>query len=343
MTTRKVRKRRRIKKRKRRILVTFLLFLGILIGGGAYYATQVYTATFQGLERGEKSALRDEAVDIGKDPISVLLLGVEDYSSHGAGGRADTIIVMTLDPDTKEMTMTSIPRDTRVDLPADKVGEQYAGSHKINAAYSLGEISGYGAEKLTVETVEEYLDIPIDKYAKVNFEAFVDVVEIMDGVTIDVKEGFSQKSHLNSSIIEFDEGPTKMTGEEALAFVRMRKHDAAVTYPRDERQRQFIKASIDEAISAGTLFKLGEISDVLGKNVSTNLSPREIFAIQKAFSSEESSVETIKIDGENSRLEDGLYYFTAYEESLMEVKAQLQTLLDYKHSEPETDTTESSY
>ncbi len=324
----RVRRRKKKKKKRMRRIVSFLFILALLIGGGFYYVSKVYTASYQDLDR-EKSDLRAEAVDIGDDPISILLMGVEDYSTNGAAGRADTQIVMTLDPDTNNMTMTSIPRDTKVDIPAYKVGEKYAGSHKLNATYSLGEVSGYGAEKLAVETVEDYLEIPIDKFASVNFEGFMDIVDLMGGVTIDVKEGFWERSSLDhDKKIQFEKGPTKMTGEEALAFVRMRKRDVGLTYTRDERQRQFLKASIDEALSAGNLLKVNDFTDVLGKSVSTNLKLSELYAVQKALSSNNPSTETFLIEGEDKRLNDGLYYFVPDEVSLAQVKQKLKTALE---------------
>ncbi|WP_079478155.1 LCP family protein [Halobacillus salinus] len=329
----RIRRRKNIKKRRRRIAAVILLVLGLGVGIAIYYTSQIYSASYKDLDRGEKSDVREEAVDIGEDPISLLLLGVEDYSSNGENGRADTQIVLTLNPKTEEMTMTSIPRDTRVEIPAEKVGEEYAGKHKLNATYSLGALTGYGAEKLAVETVEDYLNIPIDKYATINFEGFMEVVDLFGGVTIDVKKPFWERSTVDrSNIIEFEEGPTEMDGEEALAFVRMRKRDVAVEYPRDERQRQFIKATVDQAISAGTIFKMNQLSDIVGDNISTNMSLREIYSFQKAFSSEELTTETIKIDGVNERLEDGLFYFVPDEESLDEVKTELQNRLEYTPS-----------
>ncbi|MYL30969.1 MULTISPECIES: LCP family protein [Halobacillus] len=329
MAKKLVRVRRRKKKRRIRRWIVFLFVLSLLIGGGFYYVNKVYTASYEDLDRGEKSDLRDEAVDIGDDPISLLLMGVEDYSTDGGAGRADTQIVMTLDPDTKEITMTSIPRDTQVDIPAYKVGDQYAGTHKLNAAYSLGEVSGYGAEKLTIETVEDYLGIPIDKFASVNFEGFMEIVDLMGGVTIDVKEGFWERSSLDyDKKIEFEAGETTMNGEEALAFVRMRKRDVAVSYPRDERQRQFIRAGIDEALSADNLLKAGEFADILGDSVSTNLTISELYAIQKTLSSENPSTTTYTIEGQDMRLEDGLYYFVPDDGALQETKQKLQQALD---------------
>ncbi|CDQ19194.1 LCP family protein [Halobacillus karajensis] len=337
MAKRIVRVRRRKKKKKLRLLAALLFTISLVVGGGFYYVTQVYTAAYEGLDRGEKSDLREEAVDAQEDPISILLMGVEDYSTDGKAGRADTQIVLTLDPDTNKMTMTSIPRDTIVDIPASKVHQKYAGSHKINAAYSIGEVSGYGAEKLTVETVESLLDIPIDKYATVNFDGFIEIVDLLGGITIDVKKGFWERSSLDYyKKIEFEEGPMKMNGEEALAFVRMRKRPAAVSYTRDERQRQFIKASIDEALSPGTLLKIGDMKDVIGKNVSTNLTPGEMLSLRKAFSSNNTSVETVEIDGANERLNDGLYYFVPDEESVEDVKYKLRKSLDLPVSQQNT-------
>ncbi|WP_394218421.1 LCP family protein [Halobacillus trueperi] len=337
MAKRIIRVRRRKKKKRLRLLAALLFLISLIAGGGFYYVTQVYTAAYDDLDRGEKSDLREEAVDAQEDPISILLMGVEDYSTDGRAGRADTQIVLTLDPDTDKMTMTSIPRDTLVDIPASKVRQKYAGSHKINAAYTLGEVTGYGAEKLTVETVEDLLDIPIDKYATVNFDGFIEVVDLLGGVTIDVKEGFWERSSLDYyKKIEFEEGPMKMNGEEALAFVRMRKRNVAVTYTRDERQRQFLKASIDEALSPGTLFKINEMKDVVGENVSTNLTPGEMLSLRKAFSSDQTSVETMEIEGENKRLNDGLYYFVPDEESLDQTKNTLKKSLDLPVQEDNT-------
>lgn len=301
-----------------------------LVGLGIYLFSQIYNAaqnSYKGLDRpGNKSELREHAVSIGDDPISILLIGTE--SSNGKNGRADALIVVTLDPKDKGLTMTSIPRDTIVELTAKEAGK-YAGVHKINAAYTYGSISGYGANELTVKTVEDLLDVPIDEYITVNFEAFRDIVNVLGGVTVDIKMGFWEENIFNNNQkIYFEEGPEHLNGEEALAFVRMRKRDVAVEYSRMERQRQFIKAAIDQAVSAGTIFKVGEISDIISKNVKTSLKPSEIFALQQTYSSmDPSSIKTYDIKGSNERI-DGLYYFIPTEESLNKVSRYLKQALE---------------
>lgn len=323
-------KQKKSNKWKKRILFSILFLVIIIIGVGSYLLYQAYQAandSYTGLNRpGKKSELRNEAVTIGEDPISILLMGVETYSSNGENGRADTQIVVTLNPDTNKMTMTSVPRDTRVELPEQGAG-QYAGFHKINAAYTYGSITGYGGIKLTVETVEELLDIPIDEYVAVDFKGFRDIVDALGGVTVDIKEGFWEKNiYNNDKRIYFTEGSEKLDGEEALAFVRMRKRAVNNIYSRDERQRQFIKATIRQAISIGTIFKMGEISDILGKDVDTSLKPSEIYALQKAYSSiDTSAIETFKIDGSDQRI-NGKSYFIP-DDNLAEVSSKLRQAL----------------
>lgn len=306
-------------------IVVFLIVAVVALGG--YTLSQVYDAakeSFNGLDRpGEKSELRESAVTIGEDPISILLMGIEDYSSGGENGRADTQIVVTLNPDKNQMTMVSIPRDTRVYV--DNVGK-WEGYHKINATYTYGAISGYGANKSAVETVEKLLHIPIDKYVAVDFKGFAEIVNALGGVSIDVKHGFWEKNIFNDNKrIYFEEGPTKLNGAEALAFVRMRKRDVNTVYSRMERQRQFIKAAIDEAVSAGTIFKIDEIADVLGKHVETNLKPTEIYALERAYSSMKSgSIRTLNLEA----VIGGSGYKVLKEESLSEVTRKLRKSLE---------------
>ncbi|UOQ86464.1 LCP family protein [Gracilibacillus salinarum] len=324
-------RRKKKKSWKKRILWFLLFIVLVVIAFGVYILTNVFGAaqdSHEELNRPEgKSEKREEAVTIGDDPISILLIGVEDYETDGKNGRADTQIVVTLNPDTNQMTMTTVPRDTRVEFTEEEAG-QYAGSHKINAAYTYGSITGYGANKLTVEKVEEVLDIPIDEYVTVNFDGFKEIVDALGGVTVDIKEPFWEKNFYdNDARIYFEEGTAKLDGEEALAFVRMRKRDVNAIYSREERQRQFIQASIDQAISAGTLFKVGEISDILGKNITTSLSATEIYQLQQSYSSMNASgIKTYEIDGSDQVI-GGSYYFVPTEEGLMTASQQLKSEL----------------
>lgn len=315
------------------MILSFVLLLFItVIGYSTYLFMNVYGATKEAhveIEREDnKSELREEEVTIGDDPISILLMGIEDYETNGQNGRADTLIVVTLNPSTKQMTMTTVPRDTRMEFTAVEAG-QYAGFHKINASYTYGSITGYGEEKLTIEKVEQLLDIPIDEYVAVNFDGFRDIVDALGGVTVDIKQPFYEKNfYVSGEYFHFEEGESLLNGEEALAFVRMRKHEANANYSRDERQRQFIEATIDEAISTETLFKMGEITNILGENVKTSFSPKEIFDLQQSYSSiNTSGIKTFEIDGQDE-IRDNIYYFIPNEMDLHKVSEQLKQELE---------------
>lgn len=309
-------------------LISILIVVLIIACYGAYVFIKVKgaldnTTTDIG-RKGDKSELREEALTFGKDPISILLLGVEEYTSKNKNGRADTQIILTLDPNNNEINMITVPRDTRVHI--ENAGE-YTGIHKINAAYSYGSITGYGAVKLQMETVEKLLDIPIDYYITVNFDGFRDIVDALGGVTIDVKKDFWEKNFYTNEKIEFKQGEQHLSGEEALAFVRMRKRAVDASYSRDERQRQFLEATVDQLISAGTIFKVGKITDILGKNVKTDLTASQIYALQKRYlKSENLSIKSTEIQGEDQTI-DGSSYFVADETSLKELSQKIRGIL----------------
>ncbi|WP_242688805.1 LCP family protein [Bacillus sp. Cs-700] len=320
----------RIRRRRKRSLFRNLFFLilfvvMIVVGYGAYVAVEGYQAskkTYNELERGKQSALRDKAVEISKDPFSILLMGVEDYSTGGEHGRTDTLILLTIDPQKETAKMVSIPRDTRVEI----IGRD--SMDKINHAHA------FGGPDMTINTVENFLDIPIDYYAKVNFEGFKGVINEIGGVKVDVPFDFWEYSdEVNRKKIQFTEGPMELDGEEALAYVRMRRFDS--DFGRSDRQRQVINAALDKTLSVKNLFKLDEIADHLSGNIETNLTATELFSLQKKFTKLNSSdIENLKFTGQDARI-DGVYYFEPNEENVAEIKQVLKTHLNHENTSME--------
>jgi anionic cell wall polymer biosynthesis LytR-Cps2A-Psr (LCP) family protein len=142
--------------KKRLILLVVCTLAIVSVGGYLYslYRSAKSTAhdIYAPLET-EKSPLRTEAVSIQqKDPISVLLMGVDEGSNDR--GRTDSLIVMSINPDKKSTLMLSIPRDTRTEMVGMGIKD------KINHAYAFGDI------QMTVDTVEKFLNTPIDYYVK---------------------------------------------------------------------------------------------------------------------------------------------------------------------------------
>ncbi|WP_404322667.1 LCP family protein [Cytobacillus firmus] len=311
----KHRKRRRIK-RWVLVLLSFVMLLTLFGGYVIYKSTLAANHSFEELERGNKSKLRETAVNIHKDPFSLLILGVEDYSSGGHGGRADTLMVATINPDDKSINLLSIPRDTQVEIP--ETGE----IDKINHSYNYGK-------EATIETVENFLDIPIDYYATVNFDAFKNIVDVLDGITVNVPFDFYQNSDDRvAEKLYFYEGEMELDGRYALAYARMRKQDPTGDFGRNERQKEVVKAVIDKALSPSTIFKIDDLTKEIGNNVETNIRPAEAIKMSKVFAGFDSSkISTVKLEGEDSTI-NNIYYFLPSEESVASIQEDLKYHLD---------------
>ncbi|MGN1385891.1 MAG: LCP family protein [Bacillus sp. (in: firmicutes)] len=318
-------KNQRYKKKKvwKKIILFFMLILlavGLYAGYMFYQTLQAANDTYSELNRGEKSDLRDEAVKFGKEPVSILLLGVEDYASGGSGGRSDTIMVATFNPDLGTMKLLSIPRDTKVYIPSQDKKD------KINHSFNNGKES-------TIETVEDFLDIPIDYYATVNFEGFKAIVDEIGGVDVEVPFDFWEYTDgWPREKIYFTEGLSHLNGEEALAYARMRKRDPNGDFGRNDRQKQIISAMIDSIVTPKNLLKIDDIAKTASANVETNIKVSEgiSFATKfKSFTSDKIKNLTLEGEGGNDP-SSGIYYYTPDEESLEQIKAELQKHLEYE-------------
>ncbi|XQY91530.1 LCP family protein [Metabacillus sp. HB246100] len=318
---------KRVKKKKKtvikRLLLLFLLLFLCITGYASYLAFKTIEAadeSFSELDRGAKSKLREIEVSAGKDPISLLLMGIEDYSSGGQNGRTDSLIVATLNPDIGTMKMLSIPRDTLVYI------EEEQKEDKINHAYV------FGGKDSTIDAVESLLEIPIDYYAEVNFNGFKEIIDEIGGVKVEVPFDFWEKSDVDNSKIYFSEGEMTLGGEEALAYARMRKQDPMGDFGRNERQQQIITASIDQLMKPNSLLKLDDITDLIAKNVQTNMRLSEALGIQQKYNSFNSSkIEKLKLEGEDSYF-SGVYYFVPLDDKLDEIQEQLKVHLGISSS-----------
>ncbi|WP_027965264.1 LCP family protein [Halalkalibacillus halophilus] len=317
-------KKQRKKRRNRRILFSALAVFLVVIGFGSYLIYQTLQAannSYDDLDGREKSELRDEAVSISSDPFSILIMGVEDYESEGQTGRTDTLMVVTFDPEEQSSKILSIPRDTLVDF----VGMDRR--DKINHAYA------YGEKEMTINTVEGFLDIPIDYYASVNFDAFIEMVDVLGGVTVNVPFDFEQKTMApNSYYVEFFEGEQHVNGEEALAYVRMRKEDPRGDLGRVDRQQEFMKALADEAMSFQTVTKVDDISKVIGDHVTTNVKVSEGIPMFRNLNNfDRDNMETVELDTYHEMI-DGVSFQIARDESLENARSELKEHLQLEDS-----------
>ncbi|MGD6855666.1 LytR family transcriptional regulator [Bacillus infantis] len=280
--------------------------VGVYVYSVYHSLTSAVETMHQPIER-VKSEKRQETVTLQKrDPFSVLMLGVDERD--GDKGRSDTMIVLTVNPEKNSVKMLSIPRDTRTEI----VG--HGTTDKINHAYAFGGVP------MAMDSVENFLDIPIDYYIQINMEGFRDIVDSVGGITVDNDLDFSYGGY------HFPEGKVTMDGKKALAFSRMRYEDPRGDFGRQLRQRMIIQAVLKKGVSVSSLANYDEIFSALGKNVKTNLAFGEMVDIQKHYKDAARDIEQISIEGSGERI-NNIWYLIVSDEEKSRIQSEMKNHL----------------
>lgn len=284
------------------ILIVATTYLFFLVPDAASTLDEIHepVARDVSIKRTEKVILEE------KKPISVLLLGVDEREDDR--GRSDTIIVLTVNPAKESIKMVSIPRDTYTEI----VG--YGISDKINHAYA------FGGMMMSMESVENLLDIPIDYAVQVNMEGFQAMVDAVGGITVDNSIAFE----------DFKLGEQTIDGEQALYYVQMRKQDPNGDFGRQDRQKQVIKSILDKTASANSLFNYKEILNALGDNIKTSISFGELLEVQKNYRNAVKTIDQIYFENGTGEIRNKIWYYQMDQEELEDVQLTLKDHLEIK-------------
>jgi LCP family protein required for cell wall assembly len=220
-----------------------------------------------------------------REPVNILLIGVDKRPGDDDGARGDTLILVRLDPLAKWASMLSIPRDSVVDIPR-------FGLAKINAAFAYGyanaeAVYGAGTEPdaaggaLAAETVEQFLGVKVDYVAQVDFNGFAQLVDAIGGVPVDVERPLLDAEYPTDDYgverIYIPSGLQVMDGRTALIYARSRH--LSTDYDRSRRQQQVLRALLDQVRARGLLENaaaLPQWAEVLARNVRTTLPVRDL-------------------------------------------------------------------
>lgn len=240
-----------------------------------------------------------QAVAAGPEPepwdgvsrINILMMGL-DYRDWEAGEtpRTDTMMLVTLDPLTKSAGMLSIPRDMWVPIP----GHDHA---KINTAYYLGEIEKLpgGGPALAAKTVEQFLGVPINYYAQVDFMAFVKIIDSMGGLTMHIRQEITVDPVGPGNTVTLREGVQDLDGATVLAYARMRYTEGG-DFDRAVRQQDVIMAIRDQVLTLNMLptliAKSPQIYQDVASGIRTNLNLQQV--IQLAMLASQVDIKAIK-------------------------------------------------
>ena len=184
----------------------------------------------------------------GSDIINILLIG-QDRREGESRARSDSMILCTFNKETKTLVLTSILRDLYVRIP----GYQ---DNRVNVAYAAGGM------KLLNETLETNFGIQVDGNIEVDFTQFSDIVDLLGGVTIDLRSDEAKLIN-NSTGGSLAEGTNLLNGKQALAYARIRSLDGDGDFSRTNRQRKVINAIVESYKSANLKTMLSLLDDIL--------------------------------------------------------------------------------
>ncbi|MBP3038238.1 LCP family protein [Bacillaceae bacterium Marseille-Q3522] len=297
-------------KKKRTWLRVVSIVLLLLVVGAGIFVYSIYHNTRQTVEKMQhETPSIDTAVGEKKlnkqETINVLLLGVDER--QGDAGRSDALMVMALDPQHESMKIVSIPRDTRTEIAGRGTMD------KINHAYAFGGVD------MSIDTVENFLNIEMDYYLRMNMEGLSELVDAVGGITVDNQsdwydEGYYQKG------FHYKKGSITLNGPQTMGYVRMRHMDS--DFARTGRQRQVIQAIIEKGASIVSITRINDILQTLGNNIQTNMDFSVMTNLFQNYRSALNNQENYMLQGSGTTI-DGIYYYQVPEEEVTKVHDML--------------------
>ncbi|MDZ7836955.1 MAG: LCP family protein [Actinomycetota bacterium] len=273
-----------------RVLIIVAASLIVLAGAAAgvffYYINSLNEAINASTTSEIESILTP--IESPQEPVTVLLLGRDSRDSEVEAGRADTIMLLYLNPAKTEGTLMSIPRDTLVDIPG-------YGEDKINAAYA------YGQEELMIRTVSDFLDADINHFITLDFNGFVQLIDALGGVDVVVERPMEDEK----SGTFLSAGNHHLTGEQALSYTRDRSTELG-DIGRIQRQQQIFKALVEQKLNLNYVSDIPHYFNLLVKNTRTDLDVMTILKYSKAaLSFDPDKFQTAIVPSHPDWIEDG--------------------------------------
>lgn len=278
-SNKKAKKKNKVDPKKRVKRIALVVAVLLVLGGGAAWGLNHWYTDYGELVPNRNDYLdryqassnyrpnpEDPDAALSGDRINILIVGSDaNEVIKDDVGRADAIMVATIQLETKEAGLLSIPRDTLVKIPG-------YGEDKINHAFA------YGGIELIQDTVSDFLGIPIDYYAYTTFEGFESIVDDLGGVEIDVDKRMHYRTYYDT--IDIQKGLQLLDGKQALQYVRFR-HDPMGDVTRVERHRKFILAILQKITAPESLLKLPQVLPKLLATMETNLNIAQIIRLTR--------------------------------------------------------------
>ena len=279
--------RRKNKKRFWPYLAVFFAFVLAAVAGAMFASSSL-------LDKPLETAA-EEGMLTAKDKSTIMIMGVDERDDDV--GRSDTLMIAALDPKKEQAALLSIPRDTRVKIKGH-------GFDKINAAYA------YGGHKLTQDTVEKFIGVPMDHYVIINIKAFQRIIDALGGIDINVEKRMFYEDPWDDDgglVIDLRPGQQHMDGKTAVTYVRYRDEEGDIG--RIGRQQKFMKAVMDKVTSPAIIPQLPTIIKEVLSSVKTDLSLRQMLEFAGALKeAQKNGLKTEMVPGRGLYIE-GISYW----------------------------------
>lgn len=203
-------------------------------------------------------------VDVTKEAFNIYISGMDQYGIVSSVSRSDVNIIMTVNPSTRQILLTSIPRDYYVELHG-----------RTGLKDKLTHAGIYGVES-SLKTIEDLLGININYYIKVNFTSVIDIVDELDGVDVYSEYEFTSKDNYH-----YYKGYNHVDGEEALSFVRERYAFTSGDNQRGKNQQALIEALIRKVVYKSIIYKYNSLLNSLNGSFITNIPTNRITSLVK--------------------------------------------------------------
>ncbi len=270
-----------------------------------------------------KTNVETKNIDITKNTFSIYISGVDTYNKIATKTRSDVNIVLTVNPVTKQILMTHIPRDYYVSL------------YGKNSKDKLTHASLYGIDT-AMKSVEGITGVNVDYYVRLNFTSLVKIVDLLGGIDVNSKYAFETGIYDSTmtKTYKFKKGLNHLDGDAALSFVRERHSFADGDITRGENQMIVLEALIKKAMSPKIITSYMKFLDVLDDAMITNMSKKEITDFIKKEISKPSSytIESVNLKGTSamdytySYPMSKLYVMVPDEENLKEYQNKVSAL-----------------
>ncbi len=261
-----------------------------------------------------------KSVDVVNNSFNIYISGIDTYGSINKVSRSDVNIIMSVNPTTKEILLTNIPRDYYVKL------------HTFGEYDKLTHAGIYGVDE-SIHTLEDLFDTKINYYVKVNFTSLVDIVDALGGVTVNSKYSFVSQDGYS-----YKKGENVLDGKKALSFARERKSFKEGDRVRGENQQLVLTALINKAMSPKIITNYVDILKALKGKFVTNISDDEITKLIKMQLEDGSSwsINSISVNGSDamdyvySYKKTKLYVMKPDEETVLNAKNNMKKVLENK-------------